>query len=78
MAEWNVVSTPNGDYEAKQTDNVLMMREVGQTKNYPHSTVSIVDGEPDFSTFHHSDPDNTGRFGQREVVMAALRVLRGS
>ena len=77
MATWNVVSTPNGNYEAKITDNVMMLREVGQTTNYPHSTVRLVNGQPDFSTFHHSDPDNTGRFGQREIVLAALRVLRG-
>lgn len=75
--DWQEIQTSQGTVEAKVNTrgDLLMVREVGQTTEYPHTTVKIVNGEADFSTLHHSDPGNTGRFGMREVVIAAIAAV---
>ena len=72
---WQVVDTECGQVEVKKTNKLIMLREVGQTSEYPHSTVSLDWwGNPDLSTLHHSDSGNKGRFGMREVVQAAVTI----
>ena len=71
MSQWQVV---NDEAEVKITNNVVMVRARGQKTEYPHTTVRIKNGEPDWMTLHHSDPANADRFGMREIIALAVQV----
>lgn len=53
----------------------ILLREAGQTTEYPHFTVNYdSQGRADWE---QSDSRHGNRFGQREVINAALNFLRG-
>jgi hypothetical protein len=72
-------STGDG-MEAKVTNKgELMIREEGRYQSnddYPHFIVSF-DSEGNITDYHSSDSRHGDRFGQNEVVAAALAFLRG-
>ena len=73
--DWTVFNTYCGQIEVKSTKNIYMLREVGQTSEYPHYTVRKDSwGKPDMNTLHFSDPDNEYRFGMREIAVAAITI----
>ncbi|NEQ66365.1 MAG: hypothetical protein F6K21_12845 [Symploca sp. SIO2D2] len=75
MAKWDTYS--DGTFEYKYTGSgKLLIRQAGQTDEYPHFTVEF-DSNGVVKDFHSSDSRFGNRFGQNEVIAAALAYLRG-
>ena len=73
MSSWEPAG---GGLEAKITGKgKILLREAGQTSEYPHFTVSYdSQGRADWE---QSDSRHGNRFGRNEVIGAALTFLRG-
>jgi hypothetical protein len=75
MSQW--IYVPSENVEAKLTNKgELLLREQGQTTEYPHFTVNL-DSRGNIVDYHASDSRYGQRFGSTEVIYAVISVLRG-
>ena len=73
MAQWKIVE----GYEVKETIALWMIREIGQTSDYPHYSVpKTLTGKPDIYNAHYSD-NRKDHYGMNEITVAAIMMALG-